>query len=146
MNTRMRAWIERRQALWTNIGLAVLRVSVSALMLARGAPRLANISEQAAETANPIGVGSELSWAFAVFAEFVCPLFVMAGLWTRLASLPLLLMMSVVFFVVHAGDSFLEREPSLLYFFAYAAVLFLGPGKYSIDELLKNRGETLISR
>lgn len=135
----MRTWIERKQPLWTNVGLTVLRVGVSALMLTRGAPRLVNISEQAASTADPIGAGSELSWAFAVFAEFLCPLFVAAGLWTRLAALPLLLMMAVVFLVVHAGDPLLVREPSLLYFFAYAAVLFLGPGEYSVDALLKKR-------
>ena len=46
--------------------------------------------------------------------------------------------MAVAAFVVHGADPFAAKELSLIYLFIYAALVFTGPGKFSIDYLLRN--------
>jgi putative oxidoreductase len=57
----------------------------------------------------------------------------MAGLFTRLSVIPLIITMLVAAFVAHAGDPFSSKEPALLYLIPYLALLFSGPGKFSLD-------------
>lgn len=85
---------------------------------------------------DPIGIGPELSMILAAFAEGICSLLIIAGFWTRLASLFLIINMSVAVFIVHfpAGDWFGDMELALFYLVAFAVVFLLGPGKFSIDE------------
>jgi putative oxidoreductase len=87
---------------------------------------------------DPIGLGSELSLALIVFAEFACSILVMLGLFTRLSIIPLIIGMLVAAFVVHGADPFASKELSLLYLAIYIAIGFVGAGKFSFDYLLRN--------
>jgi len=42
--------------------------------------------------------------------------------------------MSVAAFMVHAADPFSQKELALLYLLAFLMVVFVGPGKYSLDK------------
>ena len=93
--------------------------------------------------ADPFGLGSEVSLALAVFAEVLCAGFLVIGLWTRWATIPLIITMAVALLVIHGDDPFAQQEKALLYLVAYLAILFLGPGRYAIDDHLPANRSTL---
>lgn len=86
--------------------------------------------------ADPIGIGAKASLSLAVFAEVFCALLLIFGLFTRLATLPLIVTMAVAAFVVHATDPFSKMESSLLFLFVLFLLFLAGPGKYSVDRMI----------
>ena len=130
----------------TNLDLALLiaRVGVSASMLTHGLPKLMMLfGEGPIQFPGVMGMGPELSLFLAVFAEVICAIFVLVGLGTRLASIPLIVTMVIAVFMIHAADPFAVKEMGLLYLFAYLVFFLTGSGKYSVDALLVKRGKTL---
>ena len=87
--------------------------------------------------ADPLGVGMMFSLVLAVFAEVICSLLLAAGLLTRLALIPLIVTMAVATFIVHAGHDFGKVEMPLIYLVGYVAILFIGPGRLSLDHIIK---------
>jgi putative oxidoreductase len=87
--------------------------------------------------ADPLGMGVTLSFGLAVFAEVICAFLVAAGLFTRLALIPLIITMGVAAFIVHGGHAFGKIELSLIYFSGYVALIFIGPGRFSLDHIIK---------
>ena len=83
---------------------------------------------------DPIGLGPEVSLVLTAFAEAGCALLIVLGLFTRWATLPLIITMVVAVFVVHFGDPFKSWELGLLYLAAFLTIFLTGPGRYSIDE------------
>jgi putative oxidoreductase len=68
-----------------------------------------------------------------IFAEFFCALFIIIGLFTRLATIPLIITMSVALFKAHNVDIFGKGELAGLYLTCFLVLLLLGPGKVSVD-------------
>lgn len=118
----------------TDTGLIILRLASGALMLTHGIPKLLNFNA-IAESGQflPVLSSATLGLSLAIFAEVLMSLFLMAGLFTRLSVIPLIITMLVAAFVAHAGDPFSSKEPALLYLIPYLALLFSGPGKFSLD-------------
>jgi len=117
----------------TDFGLALLRIAPSALMLFHGVPKLQNLINGNFDFPDPIGIGATPSLFLTVIAEFVCPILIIIGFKTKWATIPLLITMLVAIIIVHGADPIAVKEKALLYFFWFAAVFLLGPGKYSID-------------
>jgi putative oxidoreductase len=115
-----------------NIALLALRITVGVLMLTHGAPKLVKLIEGDFSFPDPIGLGSELSLILATFAEFFCSILVIIGFRSRMAVIPLIITMLVALLVVHNSDPIYMHWNILLYLFAYAILLHLGGGKYSI--------------
>lgn len=86
---------------------------------------------------DPLGVGVTLSLSLAVFAEVICALLIVLGLFTRLALIPLIITMGVAAFIFHSGDPFGKIELPMIYFFGYIAIIFIGPGRFSLDHYIK---------
>jgi len=86
--------------------------------------------------ADPIGIGQSNSLILAFVSEFICSVFILLGFATRLVSIPLIINMFVVVFVVHAADGFEKQELPGLYLVIYVLLLITGSGKYSIDHLI----------
>lgn len=121
-------------------GLLFLRLSAGLLMLfAHGLPKLMTFSEKSSSFPDPLHISSVASLSLALFAEVGCALAVAAGFYTRLATLPLLFTMAIAFFVIHADDAFKVQEKALLFAILYAAILLMGPGKYSLDTWLSRK-------
>lgn len=126
------------RALGTDIALLLLRVSIASLLLfGHGWPKLVNFDEKAASFTSVFGLGSNVSMSLAVFAEVFCSALVVLGLFTRLALVPLIVMMLVIVFVIHADDPFAKQEFALLYLVPFFTIFLTGPGKYSLDHLFK---------
>jgi putative oxidoreductase len=64
---------------------------------------------------------------------------VLLGLWTRLAVLPLMVVMLVAAFIIHLPKGFGEMEFVLLYLLIYLLLFVTGSGKYSIDKWMENK-------
>src|SRR5215510_6828345 len=84
-----------------DLGLLFFRVAAGSLMLFHGLPKLIGFSERKNSFADPIGLGKTLSLTLTIGAEFFCSIFLILGLFTRVALVPLMFTMTVVIFVVH---------------------------------------------
>lgn len=91
------------------------------------------------EFGDPYGIGPTASLILAVFAEFLCSVLVMLGLFTRLAVIPLIVTMLTVIFLVHLGDPFTRVEKAILFLAPFVAILLTGPGAFSLDAIWRNR-------
>ena len=141
----------------TSIGLLILRLGFGGYMLSHGMGKLRMlIAGDFEKFGDPIGVGSTASLILVTVAEFLCPLLVMAGLFTRYAAVPVVIAMGVAAFIVHGGDpwsmgtaaraflagesqSWSSKEPALLFLIPFLALIFTGAGKLSLDGWLRRR-------
>lgn len=121
----------------THVALLILRVGAGSFMLTHGWGKfLKLIGDAPIQFADPIGIGEPASLALTVFAELLCSILLIFGLFTRFAVVPLLITMGIAAFIVHANDGFGKMEMALLYGFMYLTLLFTGPGKFSLDHRL----------
>jgi putative oxidoreductase len=88
---------------------------------------------------DPLGIGSYGSLLIAGVSEFLFPLMVVVGLYTRWATLPVIGTMVVAFGMVHLNDPFQKQELSLVYLFAYLTIFLIGPGRLSIDSIFRGK-------
>ena len=118
-----------------SLAILVLRVSLSSfLLLGHGLGKLQKLfSSEPIRFLDPIGLGQELSLVLAAGAEVIGSALILLGLWTRIASIPVLITLGVACFIVHGGDGFSGMEKLLLFIAGFVTILIAGPGKYSID-------------
>lgn len=123
-----------------HISILLLRIGCASMMLTHGIPKLMHlISGEEIKFGDPIGLGTNLSFILATFAEAICSLFILVGLVTRLSSIPLIINMSVITFVVWAHDPFSRKELSLFYLISFILLFLTGGGKYSFDGLIERK-------
>ncbi|HNL83273.1 MAG TPA: DoxX family protein, partial [Chitinophagaceae bacterium] len=79
-----------------------------------------------------------LSFYLVAFAEGICALLIILGLYTRLAAL-VLAFNFIVILIVHSADNFIDIEHIYLYLFSYLTLIFTGSGKLGLDNYLFNR-------
>lgn len=120
-----------------NFSMLLLRLSFGLLMLIQhGMPKLMKFAETSRTFYDPFGAGSKTSLVLVLFAEIFCSMFIILGLFTRLAVVPLIIVMCFAFFGANKGDVG-GGEMALLFLTAYIILLFLGPGRVSVDGMMK---------
>lgn len=119
-----------------NFAMLVLRLGLGVLMLSHGYTKLIHFNEWKGSFINFIGLGSTLSLCLDIFAEFFCSIFLILGLFTRLAVIPILIAMSVALFKFHHGHLFADGERAAIYLACTITILFCGPGKISVDGMI----------
>ena len=125
-----------------DIVLLVTRIFVGFAMLSHGFPKLQDLlSGEEIQFFSFLGLSDKTSLILAVFAEFVCSIFIILGLFTRFAVFFLIITMAVAGLIVHSGDPFQKREASLLYLSVYLMLFAFGPGKYSVDAMIGRKRE-----
>lgn len=117
----------------SDLGLLLLRIVSGGVMLTHGYPKFQKILAGNMQFGDPLGLGQASSLYFSTFAEFVCSILIVLGLFTRLATIPLIINMTVVFFIVHAADDFGKKEMPLLYLGMFIVLFFMGSGRFSLD-------------
>ena len=127
-----------------SLSALVLRLVFGIFMLAgHGWGKMVGFADRMDVFPDPLGVGSAVSLGLAVFAEVICAFLISIGLLTRAALIPLIITMVVAAFMVHGGDPLFmsgaerSKEPALLFLGAYVALFLSGPGKYSLDAMLR---------
>jgi len=116
-----------------NAAMLVLRLSMGMLMMSHGYDKLVHFSEKKALFYDFLSLGSTTSLMLCIFAEFFCALFVVIGLFTRLVTVPLVIVMSIAIFSVHKMDFFDTGERASLYLTGFLVLLLCGPGRASVD-------------
>ncbi|WP_212002917.1 DoxX family protein [Chitinophaga sp. HK235] len=123
-----------------SFSMLVLRLMFGGLLLLHGWPKLINFAAKMNSFPDPLGVGHKLSLGMTVFAEVFCSIFIIMGLLTRLAAIPLVICMGVIVGMIHKQDlmamNFDKIELPLMYLTGFLVILFTGPGKFSIDGAL----------
>lgn len=122
---------------YAQLCLLVVRVAVGGFTLTHGLPKLSRLtSGEEIKFADPFGLGPLISFVLVVFAEVICSFLIILGLGTRLASIPLIVVMSVAAFHAHADDPFGTKEKPLLFLLIFIFLLVFGSGRYSVDKLI----------
>src|SRR5215218_8827064 len=120
-----------------SFALLVLRVGSASLMLVKfGWDKLTHFSQIAPKFSDPFHIGSTTSLSLVVFAEFFCSAFIILGLFTRLACIPLIIAMAVALLFNGNGDFFGKGANAGLYLICFLTLLITGPGKVSLDRFL----------
>ncbi len=126
----------------TGIALLVLRAWLGlTLLMNHGLEKLQTFGTLKGDFPDPLGVGHTTSLALALFAEFLCSLLLITGMFTRLAALALVVNMGVAFFMVHrlALSGSHSGELAFIYLAGFVTILLAGPGKFSSDQWLNAR-------
>ncbi|HQV53244.1 MAG: DoxX family protein [Flavobacteriales bacterium] len=119
-----------------DLGMLFLRLSTGGTIFwLHGWPKLMAFSQVAENFADPFGLGSTVSLILILLAEVLCGALVVLGLWTRIATIPLIIAMAVIVFMVKADAPFKESELAFVYLASFVALLFAGSGRYSVDRI-----------
>jgi putative oxidoreductase len=120
-----------------SFAMLVLRLGVGlSMMINHGLDKLMHFAQKAPRFADPFHIGSTTSLSLVVFAEFFCSAFIILGLFTRLACIPLIIAMSVALFIANKGAFFGVGEAAGLFLACFITLLFTGPGKVSLDRFI----------
>ncbi len=118
--------------------ILILRIFFGVMFFIHGLGKMMNFSELSLTYPSVFGLGSYMTLMLAVFTEFCCSLFLIAGLLFRIMLLPMIVAMAVAFFDIHDGF-FPEGELSFIYMVVFTILYFVGPGRFSIDYLIDSR-------
>lgn len=118
--------------------MLLIRIAFGGLLLVNhGMEKLMKFAELQGHFYNFLGLGSKASLILTIFAEVFCSLFIILGLFTRLTVIPLIILMLVAVFGVHASQPFAQAELAVVYGVAFLVLLFCGPGRISVDGMMK---------
>ena len=119
-------------------GLFFLRLAGSLLLLyVHGLPKVFHFSEELTRIEDPFGLGPYMSLLPAIFAEVICPLFIIAGVATRLACVPIIVVLLVAMLAVHPDWSIAEGQFGWLLLIIFTTLLLTGPGRWRIRRTAK---------
>ncbi|HLP04941.1 MAG TPA: DoxX family protein [Paludibacter sp.] len=113
-----------------NTGLFLLRMILGFFMLSHGWHKIENFQMLTAGFPDPLNIGSASSLVLSIFAEFVCSVLVILGLFTRIVAVPIMVGMVATIFIIQSN---LPRELAFLYLLLYVVLTFMGAGKFSLD-------------
>lgn len=120
-----------------NAGMLILRLGLGSLILVKyGFQKITHFSETAQHMPNLLGMGGTVNAVLIIFAEFFCSMFLIIGLFTRFACIPLIIAMSVALYKVAHLNFLGQGQLAALYLTGFIAILLIGPGKVSVDGMM----------
>lgn len=116
-----------------DFGLLFLRIAGSFMLFyVHGLPKLLNYAHELTVIEDPFGLGPALSLWSAIFAEALCPLLIAAGVFTRLACLPIIGVLLVAMLAVHSDWSIAEGQFGWLLLVIFTSIALCGPGNWRL--------------
>ena len=126
--------------------MLVYRIMIAfATIRTHGLKKIDNIDAEIANIPDPLGLGGEVTAFIAIFTNLVLTTFVALGFATRISALGILSVTLSGLFLVHFNDPWPVKDVPLMYSLAYLIIFMIGPGKYSIDELISNQSKNQTS-
>ena len=122
-----------------DLGLLLLRVFTGALLIHHGYEKLANIENFADAFVRPLHLPFPILLSYvAAFSEVIGSWLLITGLLTRLGAAAIAGTISVAIYhaIVTAGFNIYLLELLGLYAASALAILAIGPGRLSVDELI----------
>ncbi len=130
-----------------DLGLLLIRLIIGLLMAFYGYEKLTHFNEMAAsdfwaKNVSFLGMNGEIPLALTIFAELICSILLILGLFSRISTMVLMFCMGYIFLVIFPfsiisqGDNGQEFNTAFVYFIIYLGLFFTGPGKYSLDNKL----------
>ena len=119
-----------------NFGLLILRLGAGILMANHGYMKLEHFHEMSNQFISFLGLSPAISLSLVIFSELVCAILVSIGLFTRFACIPLIISCTYALANAHHWDVFGKGELVTLFLAAFLTILFTGPGKVSVDNLI----------
>ncbi|BCX69016.1 MULTISPECIES: DoxX family protein [Pseudomonas] len=121
----------------TDVALCWLRITGCLLLLSvHGLPKLLHFDHELGVIEDPFGLGSWLTLSLAIFAEVLCPVFIVLGVLTRLATLPVLFLLAVSVIWVHPEWSLAEGQFAWLLLIVFSTIFVAGPGRLALGTRL----------
>jgi putative oxidoreductase len=130
----------------TDTGLLLLRIGAGlTLFLRHGWEKVSTLSLINPHFPDPLHIGHNTSWVLAMVSDGICSLLIILGIGTRWAALYCFLNIFTAWALVHhfpfsgktpAAD---HGELIVLYLWAFLALMFAGPGRYSVDAALESK-------
>jgi len=131
---KFRSWLAPQP----DLGLLLLRLGGAFLLLmVHGLPKLQHYAGELAHIDDPLHLGRTFTLWLALLAEVLCPLAIAAGLLTRLACLPILVLLLVSMLAVHPDWSLADGQFGWLLLVIFASVSVAGPGRYTLLAMLR---------
>lgn len=122
-----------------DLATLLIRLLLGGLFVYIGYLKLDAYNQIIPQFGDPIGIGTKLSLNLVIFAELGCGFLVLIGFLTRLALIPLIILMTVVYFVAHKNDAFVMKQTPLFYYVLCFVLMITGAGKYSVDRAVFKR-------
>ena len=134
-----------------DLGLLIIRLIIGALMAFYGYEKLLHFDTMAAsdfwtKNISFLGMSGKVPLALTIFAELVCSLLLIIGLFSRFSLLVLMFCMGYIFIIVFPmsildkGENGYQFNDAFVYFMLYLGLFFTGVGNYSVDsKLFKNK-------
>lgn len=119
--------------------LLLLRLMFGVLFMLHGIAKMKYFSEIVTTFPNPLGLGSEFTLYCIIFVEVACSVMIICGALFRIALIPAIFSMIVIFFVIHNGDIFAYKELALIYLLMFIILFRMGAGRYSLDDAIARR-------
>ena len=123
-----------------SLGLLILRLSIGTMLIHHGYEKTADIENFADAFVRPIGIPFPIIASYiAAYSEIYGSWLVIAGLFTRFASLSIVGTIGVAIYhaIVTAGFNIYLLELLILYMGGALCILCYGGGDFAIDRLLR---------
>ena len=117
---------------WFDSAILFMRIFIGAMMLTHGIGKIQNYNAIVNSFPDPLGIGSADSFTLITLTEVGCSVLIIMGLFTRLATLPLIFGMYIATFIAFPEKTFAEGELSFVYMGVYIMLLVSGGGRYAL--------------
>ena len=115
------------------LALLFMRVAAALLLLqVHGLPKLLHWHSEFQHIEDPFGLGATPTLALAVFAEVLCPILLILGVFARLACLPVIAVLLVALLFVHPQWSLEEGQFAWWMLILFTGLAIAGPGSYRL--------------
>jgi len=120
-----------------NFTMLVQRVVTGLLLLiGHGLPKISEFHELSVNFYDPLHVGHRFSLILVILAELFCSMFLVLGLFTRIAAFIIVINLGVAVFLVQHGMALKNVELGAIYLTSAFTIMILGPGKVSVDGMM----------